>query len=88
MCFGVKVTEHANLAPSCGASDVDCMCSKTKFHSAFDNCARDHCGAQSSAGLAAFDTFCKTGAKMMRRAAKRDVESRRRVRSTLLSREL
>ncbi|KAH7104509.1 glycosyl hydrolase family 61-domain-containing protein [Auriculariales sp. MPI-PUGE-AT-0066] len=83
MCFGVKVSEHSSLASSCGASDVACMCQKQNFHSAFNNCSKDHCGSDLDAALGSFESLCAAGAKMMRRAAKRDSAARRR--SSLLS---
>lgn len=75
MCFGVKITEHAHLAPNCGPNDVQCMCEAKNFKAAFENCSRDHCGSETSQAISSFDGLCAGTAKMVRRAAKRAVQS-------------
>lgn len=66
MCFGVKITEHAHLAPTCGPNDVQCMCEAKNFKAAFENCSRDHCVRRTLTGVSV-----ALGADPARREARR-----------------
>lgn len=68
ICLNKKLQESGSLAPGCSTSDGNCLCSKSNFVKAYENCARDHCLVESlllsysssSSSSLSFFFFCNT----------------------------